>query len=113
MGNPKIIGIMSIFYPLSSYCSNIRKTAQIVDTLVLVDDSEVSYRHVVEGVLSERIIYHWNGRNVGLTKSINAGIKIAMEKQADWILLMDQDSYPENDIVAVYKKYIRTKPLKR
>ena len=106
MSYPKIVGIVSIFNPLSSYCNNIRKMAQMVDALIIMDDSEVSHRHIVERVLSENITYYWNGNNIGLCKSINAGIRIALNNRADWILMMDQDSYPENDIVAVYKRYI-------
>lgn len=113
MNGTKIIGIVSLFNPLPSYRKNIQRVADIVDTLIIVDDSEVSHRHIVEVLLSDKVLYFWNGKNIGLSKSINFGIRSALELNADWILFMDQDSYPENNIVSVYKEYISSHDVEK
>lgn len=102
-----IIGVMSIYNPLSSCCENIKRILGMVDCLIIMDDSEDTKSEIIRSVLSEKTCYEWNGGNIGLSKSINKGIKKAIDRKADWILLMDQDSTPENDILSVYKEFIR------
>ncbi len=102
----RIIGIVSLYNPLPSYCENIKKVSSLVDYIILIDDSENCCRHIVESVINNKTSYEWNGGNIGLTKSINKGIKKALSNEADWILILDQDSCLENDIISVYKKYI-------
>lgn len=106
MDNLLIFGVVSIFNPISSYCDNISKLLKLVDYLIIMDDSDQCQRHVVERIITDNVEYEWNGKNLGLCKSINKGIKKAIDRSADWVLVMDQDSYPENDIVSVYRNYI-------
>ncbi|WP_022753761.1 glycosyltransferase [Butyrivibrio fibrisolvens] len=103
----KIIGIISLYNPVSEYCRNIQKVSTMVDLLILIDDSEKCHREIIEKVLYDNVKYIWNGNNYGLSKSINRGITIALENGAEWIFVMDQDSYPENDIIAIYSEYIK------
>ena len=104
----KVVGIISLFNPENAFCKNIKKTYEIVDELIIIDDSDFSHRYLLESILQEKNIYYeWNGCNIGLTKSINKGIKKAIERKANWILMMDQDSFPENDIASIYMEYIK------
>ncbi len=105
----EIIGIVSLYNPHINDFNNILSYVAKLDKCVVVDDSEHSneqafYSRV--GGLCEKVTYIWNGRNIGLSKSLNVGIEKAVQDNADWILLMDSDSTFLSNVVDVYRKYI-------
>ncbi len=105
----KFVGIVSLYHPTKDVLQNIMSYYEKLDAFIMMDDSEYSNRALcatVFGSLSDKLIYHWNGSNIGLCASMNKGVKIAMEMDARWILIMDSDSGFENNIIQVYKDYI-------
>ena len=76
-----------------------------VDLVVVVDNSDRSdsqhllYR-IVES-LGERVKLIRNGENLGLAKAQNIGINYALEQNADWVLLMDDDSIATDRMVSL------------
>lgn len=72
-----------------------------VDHIVIVDNSSVApitkdVFFLVESFGAEII---QNQRNLGLAAALNQGIQWCLERKADHILLMDQDSLPNSDMV--------------
>lgn len=41
----------------------------------------------------------FNNENTGLAQALNVGIKFAIKKGYKWVLTMDQDSLPDNDMI--------------
>ncbi|WP_197025163.1 glycosyltransferase [Butyrivibrio proteoclasticus] len=106
MGNVFVVGIVSIYNPIPEYKKNIVKLANMVDLLIIMDDSDVSTISIWDSIISDHIRYIWNSGNLGLCKSVNIGIEHAIKENADWIVFMDQDSEPQNNIISIYKSYI-------
>lgn len=50
---------------------------------------------------SERITLIINGENAGLAAGLNRGIELALASGLDYVLLLDQDSVPNADMVAM------------
>lgn len=53
-----------------------------------------------EARLPGKITVLLNGRNLGLSKAQNLGIRIALERGFEWVLLLDDDSTPGPEMVA-------------
>ncbi|MET0010459.1 MAG: glycosyltransferase family 2 protein [Candidatus Thiodiazotropha sp. 6PLUC9] len=74
-----------------------------VDLVVIVDnstssDAQALLRQIVEAD-GKRVKLIQNGENLGLAKAQNIGITTALDEQADWVLLMDDDSSATEQMV--------------
>ncbi|WP_158783529.1 glycosyltransferase family 2 protein [Pantoea sp. BAV 3049] len=85
-------------------------TSSHVDILV-VDNNSVNIGEIAERLTTYRPtieLFSFN-ENVGIASAQNHGIEIAITRKYDYILLMDQDSIPENNMVSelltAVKKY--------
>ena len=67
-----------------------------VSAICVVDNSTISNKFVYD---SKEIIYIKNKTNVGLGMAQNIGIKEVLKLQTDWILLLDQDSIVEKNML--------------
>lgn len=110
-GEMKIVGIVALFDPKVEDINNICEYLTFLDSCILMDDSQTCNQEMVmeyinrKGLVS-KYIYIWNRDNIGLCKSMNVGIQIASTQNADWILLMDQDSQWATNLVYEYKQYV-------
>lgn len=100
-----ISAIIVLYNPkLSDLDINLNKLIDQVDHLILIDNSEISNYEFVHKILSskkDKLYYHFNNSNLGIATAQNIGIKKSIEFQTDYILLMDQDSKPSNDMVSI------------
>lgn len=74
-----------------------------------MDDSPEDHRADCEFLLNDcknRVEYNWNGKNIGLCKSVNSGIDRAKKLGAKWVLIMNPDSKPHNDIVSIFRRFL-------
>jgi len=70
--------------------------------IILIDNSEnleifKELKHKL-GVLSD-IVFIKNESNLGFSKAVNQGIKIALENNADYVLLVNDDAYVDKDCI--------------
>lgn len=104
-----IIGLVPLYMPKANEINNIKKYIKLLDYCYLLDDSAVNNSSVIQPLieLSEgKAEYYMNTSNIGLCASVNNGFKMAIEKGADWILIMNPDSVFQNDAISIYKHYI-------
>jgi rhamnosyltransferase len=83
---------------------NLNELIDQVDHLILIDNSEISNFEFIHKILSskkDKLYYHFNNSNHGIATAQNIGINKSIEFQTDYILLMDQDSKPSNDMVSI------------
>lgn len=105
----RIIGIVSLYNPRLEYCKNLKTLKEMVDLLVIIDDSPQCCKKIVKTIFDRKTLYLWNGENIGLSRSLNKGIEIAIKNKADWILFMDQDSFPQSTMIKLYQDCIISK----
>jgi len=82
-------------YPAVYRC--IESLKREVLSICVVDNSTLTNQFTCnEG----EVIYIKNKTNVGLDKALNIGIKEVLKQQADWVLLLDQDSVVGKDMLS-------------
>lgn len=105
----KIVCIVALYHPDLKELHEISKYIEYTDDALLLDDSESSNQQLISeclGAFANKCRYIWNEGNIGLCASVNRGITYALEEDADWILLMDQDSAFETNILLAFQNYI-------
>ena len=68
-----------------------------VSTICVVDNSTIEDQFVYN---LEEVIYIKNETNIGLGKALNIGVKEVLKRQIDWVLLLDQDSMVDKDMLS-------------
>lgn len=100
----KIGGCVILFHPEAEVVSNIQSYCSRVDTLFVIDNSLAEDQPLIARIkaLSDKIVYRWMGENKGLSAALNQACGMAMERQYDWMLTMDQDSsFLDNDLAVL------------
>jgi rhamnosyltransferase len=102
--NRKIGGCVILFHPEAEVVSNIQSYCAGVDALFVIDNSLTEDQTLIARInaLSDKIVYRWLGGNKGLSAALNIACRMALDRQYDWILTMDQDSsFLNNDLAAL------------
>lgn len=104
-----IIGVVALYKPKPDEIANIEKYIEGLDYCYLADDSAEDNSSLFEDFIDryrDKIEYYTNEKNIGLCASVNNGITKAMEKGADWVLIMNPDGTFSNDALRIYRNYI-------
>jgi rhamnosyltransferase len=97
----KIVAVVVTYEPNTNYLANQleRVTSQVAHIIVVDNGSAIN----LEGWLAARHYPNVNclplGDNFGVATAQNAGIDWARRQEADYILILDQDSEPATDMV--------------
>ena len=97
------IAVVTTFNPdLSVLREQLSRTVPQVEQLVVVDNGS-SAANLIQSVVEEFEKTHWLslGENRGLGYAHNLGIRKALEGGAEAVLILDQDTLPEVDMVSV------------
>lgn len=88
-----------------------------VETTILADNSEESCKQSIDHLLTAAVQYLWMGGNLGLGAAHNRGITRAFADGADYVLLLDQDSLPSEQMVLSLlcgaQKYLQNHPQEK
>ncbi len=75
---------------------------QVKDIIIIDNGSHENTLQILKGIEltnKDNLIIKYNSTNLGLSKAQNIGIKIALEKGYEWVLLLDHDSSPTPGMV--------------
>ncbi len=102
-GFGKIAAIIVTYNCGEEFRANLAAISPQVDAVVIVDNStEQASNEFLQRLVPEhtnvKLLY--NGRNVGLGAAQNIGIRLACHEGAEWMLLLDDDSRAEPDMIA-------------
>lgn len=102
-----ISGVVILFYPTEQTIFNVSTYVNQLEYLYVLDNSEILNESIkVQLSKFNNVIYLHDGFNNGIAARLNQAIQLAKEKNIDWLLTMDQDSYFENETLKKYKEYI-------
>lgn len=102
------VAIMVLYEPADSEITNIKKCVDMVDKMIILDNSIAEHYGMFQGFSEDKIIYKCYNKNVGLCAALNDGMRIAAKIGCKWVLILDADSVIVSDIVNVYENYIDT-----
>ena len=101
----KISAIVVLYNPrLFDLEVNLKALIDQVDHLIIIDNSEHTNYSFIKNILllnQSKVYYHFNNSNLGIAAAQNIGINISNNFNSDFVLLMDQDSKPNNDMVSI------------
>ncbi len=87
-----------------------------VDEIIIVDNNSHQETKIALRAIEKKFLGFanliWKSEDNGLAASLNSGAQIAIERGAIWILTLDDDSIPANDMVAVMLKSYKSLPKK-
>jgi rhamnosyltransferase len=88
----ELAGVVVAYRPGASAAANIASYRAGLGFLAIVDNSPGPNPALRELAEPGRCAYLWDGRNQGMAAALNLGAGLALERGADWLLTMDQDS---------------------
>ena len=102
-----VCAVIVTYNPDEALIQNIGVTAKQVQQVVIVDNaSQEKGKKLLTEVKNlhphTKIIY--NSENVGLATALNQGVKYAIKENYEWVLTLDQDSFPEENMVETMLK---------
>ncbi len=102
-----IAGVIVLYNPDNSVWNNINTYLSEVNVLYAVDNSDVLNIELVDLLKNNpKIKYSNNGRNLGIASALNVGAKLALEKNYEWLLTMDQDSsFIDNSYFKIFDEH--------
>jgi rhamnosyltransferase len=108
----KIIAVIVSYNDGKSILENISTLMSQVDHILVFDnDSDDKTIKILEEIDSNKVeIIYFNG-NKGIAAALNAGVKVALENNYDYILTMDQDSIANQDMVKYLEKCLTSDDL--
>lgn len=95
----------------NKFQANIESLLKQVERVVIVHNGHKWDWAFVPHYNSSNIIFIHNGANLGVAAALNIGINIAKNSGADFVLLMDQDSYPVGDMVETLNRSLCTRVM--
>lgn len=100
----QVLGIVVLYNPnLERFQESLLQVAKQVDKVILIDNSfqriAPTFFQSVGEMVSEKIEYVFNNSNWGVAKAQNFGLKWACSRQADFVIIFDQDSRPDDGMV--------------
>ena len=103
-----IIGLIPLYKPTEKEVQNISKYVDNLDYCFLLDDSGFSNETLFSNLTKHnKVNYHLNEKNMGLSASVNNGYLMANEVGADWVLIMNPDGTFQNDALSIYREFIK------
>ena len=108
----RIAGVVVLYNPLQVVIENINSYLRQVDILYVVDNSEYQNKNIVKNIQSlKKVLYKWNGENLGIARALNIGTTIALNQGYEYLLMMDQDSFSSSNLIVEFKKYLENNPF--
>jgi len=107
----KVCAIAVTYHPDAEFPARLGRILRQVDALVIVDNGsdEAEIKMLREVAVNPSIILVLNSDNLGVARALNIGIQRAVTLGASWVLLLDQDSCVDDDMVqnlfAVYAAF--------
>lgn len=99
-GKFPIPGTVILYNPRMCVLDNIASYIDFLDVLYVIDNSDIPDSDFQDAVKkNSRACYISLGGNQGIAKALNTSAALAIDHGYDWLLVMDQDSRFEEDIL--------------
>lgn len=94
--------VVTSFNPDERFAICVSTCARIFSRVYIVDDGSNLDNpvHSMQFPLNTEIIF--SGQNLGIASALNKGIRLALQRNPEWIVTFDQDSIPCDDLLEYY-----------
>lgn len=88
-----ISGAVTLYYPTKQMINNILQYSCAIQNFFVIDNTPHPNPGLLYDLISRsNVNYIFNGRNMGISYSLNIAIERCKKQNCEWILLLDQDS---------------------
>ena len=98
------------YHPTEEQCESVRSYMEAVEQVIIVDNTPADNTALAGSLPKGRYVYLPLRENKGIATALNVGCRKAIEKGAEWILTMDQDSRWEKEQLKRYFELANTYP---
>lgn len=103
----RLAGAVVLYNPDNKVINNINSYIKDLEELFVVDNSETVNSSVVKTLKSNpKVRYHWNHDNKGIAYALNYAARGAINRGYEWLLLLDQDSVADMQMVPKIVNFI-------
>ncbi len=104
----EVIGIVVLFNPEDEIIDIYKSYKKQFEKVIFVDNSIKINTKFINLIKSDRDnLYYSFNENIGLSRALDFGCKIAIKQGFEYACLLDQDTYVEEKCILELKKYIR------
>ncbi len=107
-GNTAIVTVT--YNPDKDFATNLLQARNVADLVIVVDNGSENIGFIREAALSAGAQLIALGQNTGIAAALNTGIRKALDAGKGWILTLDDDSFPESDILETYAHVLELYP---
>lgn len=110
--NSVVDAVLVTFEPEETLSKTLKALKEQVRNIYIIDNSANSnFKKKISFLIKDinNIILINNKANLGIAEAQNMGIKLAVSNKADWILLLDQDSVPEKNMIQKMLKKVSSR----
>jgi rhamnosyltransferase len=105
----QICAIITTYRPAISLAECVQRLTPQVAEIIIIDDGD-SEENVEKlsrwfNGVSRVTVWHQSG-NYGVAVALNVGVKIAQERGYEWVVTLDDDSIPDNDMVERLREHL-------
>lgn len=104
----KVAGAVVLYQPNDKVKDNINSYINNLEELFVIDNSNVISSSIINSLKSNsKIKYHWNRGNKGIAYALNYASRGAIQRGYEWLILFDQDSIANPEMLPRIKEYIQ------
>ncbi len=107
-GNTAIVIVT--YNPDKDFAANLLQAHSVADLVIVVDNGSENIDFIKETACSNNAQLTALGQNTGIAAALNIGIKKALNAGKEWILTLDDDSFPESNILETYADVLQQFP---
>lgn len=97
----KIGGVQVLYNPNKELLiKSIKSILSQLDYLVIIDNSRINNKYIIDTINIDKIIFIFNNCNLGIAEAQNIGINILKDKNVDFVYFIDQDSISSANLVS-------------
>ena len=98
--------VVVTYNPGEDFATNMKRYARIAALVIIVDNDSDNKSHVREIAAANNAVFIGQNQNTGIAAALNMGIKKGLTENKEWILTLDDDSLPNEEILPIYANFI-------
>ena len=98
--------VIVTYNPDKDFAANLLQAHAITDLVVVVDNGSQNLSFVRESVRAAGTELIALDENRGIAAALNIGIRRALDAGKEWILTLDDDSFPQSNILEPYARVL-------
>lgn len=108
----KAAGIVTFNPEINRLNQNVNEILPQIDSLIIIDNDSSNFHQIREiAETNSKITIVQNNKNYGIATALNQICSYFLEKEYEWVTLLDQDSIVSSNLIDNFSKYINIEKI--